>query len=79
MEPVRVRVLHLMDCPSTPPTIQRIEEVAGGLAIPIALETLLVETGEQAQSLRFLGSPTVQVEARDIEPDAQKGRDFGLT
>jgi len=49
------------------------------LGVPIGLETLLVETPEQAEALAFLGSPTVQVEGRDIEPEARTRQDFGLT
>jgi hypothetical protein len=69
----------MTDCPSTPPTMRLVEEVARALDIPIALEPVLVETSEQAQQLKFLGSPTVQVEGLDIEPEARTSRDFGLT
>jgi hypothetical protein len=69
----------MTDCPATPPTMRLVEEVARALDIPIALEPVLVETSEQAQQLRFLGSPTVQVAGLDIEPEARTSRDFGLT
>lgn len=62
-----------------PPTMRLVEEVANALAISIALESVLVETPAQAQRLKFLGSPTVQVEEVDIEPEARTSRDFGLT
>ena len=38
-----------------------------------------METPEQAEALAFLGSPTVQMEGRDIEPEARTRQDFGLT
>ena len=38
-----------------------------------------METPEQAEALAFLGSPTVQMEGRDIEPEARIRKDFGLT
>jgi hypothetical protein len=69
----------MTECPSTPPTMRLVEEAARALDIPIALEPMLVETPEQAQQLKFLGSPTVQVEGLDIEPEARTSRDFGLT
>jgi len=49
------------------------------LGTPITLESVLVETPEQAEALAFLGNPTVQVEGRDNEPDARTRQDFGLT
>lgn len=37
-----------------------------------------VERDEEAQRLRFLGSPTVRVDGRDVEPGADVREDFGL-
>jgi hypothetical protein len=66
-------------CPATPRTIQLVNEVARGMGISVALEQILVDTPEQAEALAFLGSPTVQVDGRDIEPEARSRTDFGLT
>ena len=79
MEPVRVRVLHMAECPATPATLRLVESVARGMGISISLEQILVGTPEQAEALAFLGSPTVQVGGRDIEPEARSRTDFGLT
>jgi hypothetical protein len=79
MQAVNVRVLHMADCPATPATIRLVEEAASGLGVPIALEPVLVETPEQAEALAFLGSPTVRVDGRDVEPEARDRQDFGLT
>jgi hypothetical protein len=79
MQPVKVRILQMPECSATPPTIRLVQEVASALGVPIGLETVLVETPEQAEALAFLGSPTVQVEGRDIEPEARTRQDFGLT
>lgn len=79
MRPIAVRILHMAECPATPGTIRLVESVARDLSIAIALERLLVETPEQAHALAFLGSPTVQVDGRDVEPEARSRTDFGLT
>jgi len=79
MRPAKVRVFHMTECPATPATIRLVEDVASALGTPIALESVLVETPEQAEALAFLGSPTVQVEGRDIEPEAWARQDFGVT
>ena len=76
---LRVRVLRMEGCSATPATIRLVEDVASALGTPIALESVLVETPEQAETLAFLGSPTVQVDGRDIEPEARDRQDFGLT
>ena len=79
MQPGKVRVLHMAECPATPGTVRLVESVARGMGISIALEQILVDTPEQAEALAFLGSPTVQVGGRDIESEARSRTDFGLT
>ena len=79
MQPVNVRVLRMAECPATPGTVRLVESVARTMGISIAIEQILVETPEQAQTLAFLGSPTVKVEGHDIEPEARSRLDFGLT
>jgi hypothetical protein len=37
-----------------------------------------VETPEEAERERFLGSPTVRVDRHDIDPSASKDTDYGL-
>jgi hypothetical protein len=49
------------------------------LAIPIVVEQVLVTTQDQANELRFLGSPTVQVNGQDIDPAARPSTAFGFT
>lgn len=79
MRRVQVQVLHMQDCPATPGTIRLVEDVARSLGVAIEVERLLVETAAQAQALRFLGSPTVRVAGREIDPEAADRQDFGLT
>jgi hypothetical protein len=79
MRPIAVRILHMAECPATPGTIWLVEAVARDMDIAIALEQVLVDTPEQGHALAFLGSPTVQVEDRDIELEARSRTDFGLT
>jgi hypothetical protein len=76
---VVIRVLYMDGCAATPATVALIREVAAALGTPISLEQMRIETEAQAVALRFLGSPTVQVNGRDIEPDARASLDFGLT
>lgn len=79
MRPVRVSILHLAGCPATSPTFRLVEETARALGVPIDLVSVLVDSAEQAESLAFLGSPTVQIDGRDIEPEARGRQDYGLT
>ena len=74
-----VRILYTKGCANTPQTVQRVRDVAQGLGIAIEIDQVLVTTQDQADALRFLGSPTVQVNDRDIDPAARTASDFGFT
>jgi hypothetical protein len=76
--PVDVTVLHTEGCASTPPTIDLVREVARGMDVCIHLLTVLVQSPRQATELRFLGSPTVQVDGLDVDPATRTRHEYGL-
>jgi hypothetical protein len=71
-----VEILYFEGCPNHEqllPTVQRLAERAGA-----ELRQRRIETPEQAERERFLGSPTVRVNGRDIDPGATERTDYGL-
>jgi hypothetical protein len=76
---IQVKILGSEGCANTPPTVELVKNVAQDLKIPVNIEMVIVGTQEQARELRFLGSPTVQIEGFDIEPSARDSLAFGLT
>jgi hypothetical protein len=75
---VEVRVLFSEGCDNTPPTKDLIEKISLELGIEIDLKIVPVESQDQAQQWKFLGSPTVQVNGLDIEPSARSATAFGF-
>ena len=74
-----VRILYTEGCANTPQTIQRVQDVAQDMGVPIDVDQVLVTTQDQADELRFMGSPTVQIGGQDIDPVARKVNVFGFT
>ena len=74
-----VRVLYTAGCANTPRTVQRVRDVARDLGIAIEVRQVQVTTQAQADELSFLGSPTVQIGGRDIDPAARMASRFGFT
>jgi hypothetical protein len=71
-----IEVLYFDGCPSHErllPTVRR-------LASEVRAELMLrrVESPEQAEAERFLGSPTVRVDGADVEPGARTRTDYGI-
>lgn len=74
-----VEVLYIDDCPSYAALLPRIEALMAEAGLPAAsLVTRRVATDEQARAMRFLGSPTVRVDGRDVDPGAEERDDFGI-
>jgi len=76
---VQIKVVYTEGCDNTPPTIQRIREMAAELGIPIELTQVLVSTEEEAEAAHFLGSPTVLVNGLDLDPAMRDQTAFGFT
>jgi hypothetical protein len=74
----RVELLYFDGCPNYRRTRELVERVAAELEMAPSIELVNVTDPDAATARRFLGSPTVRIEGRDIEPGAQERRDFVL-
>jgi hypothetical protein len=74
----RVEILHFQGCPNLDPARELVERIARELHLEPSIELIDVADAEAATRLRFLGSPTVRVNGRDVEPGADGRTDFAL-
>jgi hypothetical protein len=72
----RVEILSIEGCPNGEPTRQLVEQIAHELRLRAQIELIEVADADAAVRVRFLGSPTVRVDGRDVEPGAGTGTDF---
>jgi len=73
---MRVEMLFFDGCPSHERLLPRVRELADEADAELVLRR--VETSEEAERERFLGSPTVRVDGRDVDPGASERTDYGL-
>ena len=73
---MRVEFLYWEDCPSYARALLRLREVLSEEGINSEVEVIRVDTEDQAQRLRFPGSPTIRFEGADIAPADES---YGLT
>lgn len=76
---LQVRILGVEGCANAPRAADLIEQEAAALGLHLDLQRVVVQTEEQAQQERFLGSPTVQIAGQDIDPRARGIESFTLT
>jgi hypothetical protein len=73
---VRIEVLAREDCPNRGMALIVVERVVDETGIPAEIEIVEVTSDEDAESYRVLGSPTVLVDGRDVDPQPSLNADF---
>lgn len=73
-----IELLYFAGCPSYETLLPRLRQVLDQERIDEEIELRQVDSPEQAESERFLGSPTLRVDGRDVDPGAEARDDFGL-
>lgn len=75
---MRVELLYFDGCPGYAELRPRLERLLAERGLLDELELVPVTTLEQARERRFLGSPTVRIDGRDVEPAAEARSDHGM-
>ena len=65
---MQIAFLYYEDCPSHEQALERLRTVMAEEDISAEIEIIKVETDEQARRHHFVGSPTILVDGRDIQP-----------
>jgi len=66
---VRVEIVAREDCPNRDMAIIVVERVVDEIGVPAEIEVVDVVDDEEAAEYRVLGSPTVLVDGRDVDPE----------
>jgi hypothetical protein len=75
---VRIEILYFDGCPKYEQLLDRLPRLLEREGIHAEITLCNVPDAEHAQRERFLGSPTIRVGGRDIDPGATHRTDFGL-
>ena len=65
---MKVEVLYFDGCPTYETTTKTLRAVLAEEGVEDDIELVAVNTDEEAQRLRFPGSPTIRVDGRDLFP-----------
>jgi hypothetical protein len=74
-----VEILTFAGCPHAEPALELVKRVARELGVGADVRRIDVPDPETAAAHRFLGSPTIRVNGRDVEPGANERSDFVLS
>jgi hypothetical protein len=71
---MRVELLYFDGCPTYRRAEKTLREVLAREAAKAVVELVAVNTDEEAQRLRFPGSPTIRVDGEDLFPVPERTR-----
>src|SRR5437870_2315022 len=74
-----VEILSFAGCPNHLGAIELVERVSGEDGLDPEIRVLDVPDQDAAERLRFLGSPTIRVGGRDVDPRAEERSDYALS
>ncbi len=75
---MNVKIISLNECSAALICVDLVIKTAKKLDITIETEFITVRTSEEAKKYRHIGGPTIQINAKDIEPEARHITEFGI-
>jgi hypothetical protein len=69
---MRVELLWWEGCPSYPETLADLERSLAEAGVDTQVQTIEIESDEDARRERFPGSPTIRIDGEDIFPSADE-------
>lgn len=73
---MKVELLYFEGCPNHSPVLEMVRRTLDREKIDAEVQAVEVPDEKTAESLRFLGSPSVRVDGADIEPGREKDSPF---
>jgi hypothetical protein len=74
----RIEVLYFDGCLSHEALVRRLPELMEQAGIEADVQYRRIESVEEAERERFLGSPTLRIDGEDVDASAVDRSDFGL-
>ncbi len=75
---MKIQFLYFEDCPSHEQCLARLKKVLEEESVNQEIEIIEVLSEKQAGELNFIGSPTILVNGRDIDPEVPAGQSSAL-
>ena len=76
---MRVQVLYVAECPSHPAAMKLLREVLAAEGVTTDIREVLVSDQRMAGELKFVGSPTIRINGKDVAGDSPIARDFAIS
>ncbi len=76
---MKIEVLYVAGCPNHPRVLERLKLVLSSVGLSADIREVPVADQTAAETLQFVGSPTVRVNGQDVSPEPNPQGKFGLS
>ncbi len=76
---ITIDFLFWRECPSHPEALERLKRALNRSGIKADVSRIEIRSEEEAVRHRFVGSPTIRMNGRDMDSEAVSGQPFRLT
>jgi hypothetical protein len=76
---VKIEVLYVAECPSHPAAVRMVKDVLAAEGVVTEIHEVLIRDEGMARHLKFLGSPTIRINGRDVVAEARRAQNFALS
>jgi len=71
---MKIQLLYILDCSWCLKTKELIKDSLKELGAKADVEEILIDSDEKAKKYKFVGSPTIRINGKDIQEQASKGK-----
>ena len=75
---MRIQLLYFAGCPMYLAARERLDEALREEGLESPVEMIEVRSQEEAESLRFVGSPSIRINGLDIDESARSSKNYGM-
>jgi hypothetical protein len=75
---MKIQVLYYYGCTSYERALEQLENAMKDEGIEDYVEVVRVTNEAEAKKFRFLGSPTIQINGKDVEREARMRSNYGM-
>lgn len=76
---MKVEVLYVSECPSHLAAVKLVKDVLAAEGVVAVIHEVLVRDEGTASELKFVGSPTIRINGRDVAGESQTTKSFALS
>ena len=69
-----IQLLYILDCPWCLKTKKVIRQALRELSVEAEIEEILINSEKKAKEYKFIGSPTIRIDGKDIQEKVDKGQ-----